>query len=153
MKAIFLDIDGILNSEVWWHDVMSKYGIDIVDLYNQEAMMLLKQLVNLTDARIVLSSSWRISEYSRERVMDNFVPYDLSLYSITGQEEGTRGHQIMEWLQRHPEVTEYVAFDDDHDLTELGPHFIHVDGYYGLKREHFDKALAILLGGKYEENE
>ena len=150
MKVVFLDIDGVLNNHTWWTEVMSKYNIDTNMIYNQEAMFLLRQLVDLTGARIVLSSSWRISEYSRDKVMDNFIPYGLSIYSCTGEEPGTRGHQILEWLRRHPDVDNYVAFDDDEDLTELGYHFIKTNYAYGLQREHFSRALEILTEASYD---
>lgn len=152
MKVVILDIDGVLNNQKWERDVMNKYSVGTDFIFNQDAMFLLKQLVEVTGARIVISSSWRISEFSRDLIMDNFWPYRLSVYSWTGQEAGTRGHQIAEWLERHSYVTNYVAFDDDEDLEELGDHFIKVTTWDGLRADHVQRAMNILTEDRDNES-
>ncbi|MFR1854625.1 MAG: HAD domain-containing protein, partial [Beduini sp.] len=53
MKIIILDIDGVLNCEY------CKIKIDGVHFVMDEKIILLKQLVDRTGAKIVLSSTWR----------------------------------------------------------------------------------------------
>ena len=62
MKVIFLDIDGVLNSVNTFkkryeeHQKINKWTLEI-DLKMLEN---LKEIVEKTDAKIVLSSSWRV---------------------------------------------------------------------------------------------
>ena len=62
-KIIFLDVDGVLNSEEFsrwlWDNHEKKYrGYEMLD---QRAILCLQDIVFVTGAEIVLSSSWRIS--------------------------------------------------------------------------------------------
>lgn len=52
-KYIFLDIDGVLNSEHTWDD-------NITDSISDQYLENLRHIVEKTDAKIILSSSWRI---------------------------------------------------------------------------------------------
>ena len=53
MKVIFLDVDGVLNDQMWLHLLMDS-EIDEVRVAR------LAEIVKATDAKIVLSSSWRV---------------------------------------------------------------------------------------------
>ena len=47
--------------------------------------------------------------------------------------EGVRGHEIQEWLDKHPEVTRYAILDDDSDmLPEQMPNFFKTTFQNGL---------------------
>lgn len=69
MKIIFLDIDGVLNSESYFGTVGYLSSSDIyykqIDLC---AVQLLKKIIDKTKAGIVLSSCWRIGKTSRKAV-------------------------------------------------------------------------------------
>ena len=54
MKAIFLDIDGVLNSEETDNPRNFPYFID------RRLLNRFKELVRITEAKVILSSSWRI---------------------------------------------------------------------------------------------
>ena len=57
MKIIFLDIDGVLNSIGW---VERTKGTAYEDKeIDPSKVRLLKQIIDKTDAKIVLSSTWR----------------------------------------------------------------------------------------------
>ena len=55
MKIIFLDIDGVLNSKAYdsKRDWNKQTNID------ETRLPLIKQIVEATDAKIVLTSTWR----------------------------------------------------------------------------------------------
>ncbi|MBP3534398.1 MAG: hypothetical protein J6J53_00140 [Muribaculaceae bacterium] len=54
MKLIFLDIDGVLNSYKFLQNLPEdSFGID------NTRLPILKRITDSTDAKIVLSSSWR----------------------------------------------------------------------------------------------
>ena len=54
MKVIFLDIDGVLNHE---YCKALLHGIYFVE---DEKVLLLKELINATAAKVVLTSTWRM---------------------------------------------------------------------------------------------
>ena len=66
MKVIFLDFDGVLNSENWMKSRRDKYSMD--DIHNQypyyeidpEAVEKLNTIIKATGAKVVVSSTWRL---------------------------------------------------------------------------------------------
>jgi hypothetical protein len=65
MKIIFLDFDGVINSEKWMVSRRDKYTMD--DIHNQypfyeidpEAVSRLNRIIEATGAKVVVSSTWR----------------------------------------------------------------------------------------------
>lgn len=109
MRVLFLDIDGVLNSEKYARS-LAKGGMLGID---PEAVRILDEILEATGAKIVLSSTWRLYPDLRADVRKNvgeFIDVTKSLRS------GFRGDEIREWLERHPEVTEYAILDDDSDF-------------------------------------
>ena len=62
MKVIFLDVDGVLNCQKTEAKCRGFIGVD------SKKVKLLKKIVDATDAKIVLSSSWKIGwwKYHKE---------------------------------------------------------------------------------------
>lgn len=173
MKVIFLDIDGVLNSEQLMHINQECYkltGLNRGDV-SQVAVERLSRLVHATDAKIVISSSWRsiIKRYfKRDSIAlkcedvatllrlfaeNHLKIFDYTIDHVTGfYEDGTpwsRGYEIREWLSRHEDVTDFVILDDEDfkDWYELKDHLVQTDFYnYGLKECHIEKAIRILGG-------
>ena len=88
MKVIFLDVDGVLNSE---KDLLEAKGKS--ELFDRP-LTLLKELVESTKAKIVVSSTWRIgcsksgrnSWYGEEifkTLTDRLAEYQMEVYDIT----------------------------------------------------------------------
>lgn len=115
-KAIFLDIDGVLNDD--------HFGIKI----EEERVALLAKIVKETGASIVLSSSWRymythyIDGEPRRRyeeidlLLDIFKKYDLKIESMTPRYfDGPDGRpfEIRSWLALRPDIKRFVILDDD----------------------------------------
>jgi len=64
MKIIFLDIDGVLNHQLWFKNQKNKKVIDTDLEYNRSMIDetrvdLLNDLIKETKAKVVISSSWR----------------------------------------------------------------------------------------------
>lgn len=57
MKVIFLDIDGVLNSN-FWNDTHQR-EISDGTLIDEEKVMLLGQLIRDTNAKVILHSGWK----------------------------------------------------------------------------------------------
>lgn len=146
-KIIFLDVDGVLNSEEFarwlWDNHEKKYrGYEMLD---QKAILNLQDIVFITGAEIVLSSSWRISTTRTKQLKEQLLPYGLTIIDRTiSDARGTRGDEIKEWLSRNPDVTHYVILDDDFDMIGLEDHFVKTTFAKGLLPEHAAKAIKML---------
>lgn len=159
MKIIFLDIDGVLNSWSTCYKITT------------EKLKLLNDLIEQTDAKIVISSSWRVGSkdvkdfldknFSKNRtfrldnpnqeLIDNiFYKNTIALTDTFGP---NRGDEIKRWLDTHSdEVESYVIFDDDSDmLDEQLEHFVQTDTYYGITDREIHLA-SLILNKQYVPN-
>lgn len=161
MKIIFLDIDGVLCS-FRSHYAQGKPLIDgCMSALDREGVGLLNVLAGLgTDTiKYVLSSTWRkhhdqgwmenhlrnhgwTGEFHEDwRTTIEHVEHNGIIFGVT------RGREIQEWLNRHPEITEYVIIDDDSDmLDEQLPRFAQTHTEDGISFSAFQKARRILFG-------
>jgi hypothetical protein len=161
MKIIFLDIDGVLNIHSRERD---EYG----SLFHKHLEDSLKLIVNNTDAKIVITSTWRFSGLKSMQEMWKLRNLPGEVIDITPEgsqqlESGLftgviRGEEIKEWLSHHPEVISYVIIDDNKDmLDEQLPYFVKTSGNYthedsimgyGLTKKCAEKAIKILNNDK-----
>lgn len=154
MKVIFLDVDGVLNEDTT--PARTKSRVIFID---PEKLLRLKRIVEVTGAKIVLSSTWR---YDRDDARYNgdflelqkaFHNVGLTFYSFTPVDAIgiRRGMEIKAWLGMHPEVDRYIVLDDElFDFEERGllPRLIKtdfVDG--GLTEAHVQEAIDMLGEG------
>ena len=152
MKIIFLDIDGVLNSVQYDRSRTSEQGnID------ETRLPLLKNIVDETNALIVLSSSWRKHWEKESQLCDNvgkdlnsiFSQYQLSVFDKTPcLESNDRAEEIRMWLSVNSETTAFVILDDiafgwGDDLQE---HLVKTNCRIGrgLENLHVDKAIELL---------
>lgn len=150
---IFLDIDGVLNSENTNY-VPDEAPLDPVNIdpFNR--------LVAATEARIVISSTWRfftdihgLREYFHEagiggELID--VTPDLKGYDPPTQIEITRGEEINSWLRQReqdgnpvPEHS-FVILDDCNDMEPYLERLVQTDFATGLTDEDVDRAIELL---------
>jgi hypothetical protein len=171
MKVIFLDIDGVLN-------VIPQGRDEFGSLFHKEFMDNLKWIIDETNAKIVISSSWRhdglktLQEMWKKRgiageVIDVTPTYSSKYYSepnysnLPFRERLERGFEIQDWLASHNDVDKFVIIDDDDDMLEsqmsnfvrTSENFDHpdmVDWGYGLTKKCAEQAINILKGRKKE---
>lgn len=159
MKVIFLDIDGVLN-------VMHRERDEFGAIFHQNFVNNLETVINETGAKIIISSSWRHGGLQRMIDMWKFRELPGEVIGITpdlwGEVKGEdfyeklqRGHEIQSVLDRTPEITSYVIFDDDDDmLPSQKGNFVMcsnninhpdcIDIGYGLTKECAKTAIRIL---------
>lgn len=150
-NIIFLDIDGVLNTEEFRDKADNYFDRPIAP----ENMRFLETLVKTTNSKIVLSSSWR--EYwdegaiqpdvAGEYLNEIFAEYGLSIYSKTPDFIGNqRNKEIEAWINIHKnEINNYVILDDvDYDFDRH--FFVMTDDKDGLNESTVQKAIAILTG-------
>lgn len=158
-KIIFLDIDGVLNSDKFYKD-LSQYirwkkakeegksrdeQIAIASI-DPEAVKWVWYIINRTQASLVISSTWRSD--NRLIVKFNYMGLpefiDITPYTI----QRHRGTEIQMWLDAHPEVDNYVILDDDTDMLDSqSEHFVHINYEEGLNEETANQAINILNNG------
>jgi hypothetical protein len=161
MKIIFLDIDGVLNNEEWFASKEFSKGEenysgfldhdnpqDQINFWKHYISPILaqrvKDIVEATGAKIVLSSSWRRSNYS----IDVLKLFGIECVDMTTRDRGkilTRGEEIQEWLDKHPEVENYIILDDARNMLESQkPFFVFTNRDMGVRERDVKKAIDIL---------
>lgn len=123
MKVIFLDVDGVLNSEHWYiknhkkHPERCRTNTAIDPRY----VCNLKKIVKYTGAKIVLSATCRFSVKGNKShyLVKILKKYGLEIYDYTPNTGMERGIDIQEWLNHHRDVTNIVILDDDSDMCHL----------------------------------
>lgn len=154
MKIIFLDIDGVLNSRQYDAERGTDDGnIDVGRL------LLLKQLIDQTGAKIVLTSSWRrhwdpvgacTDEVGKE-LEDTFGRFGIYLYDKTPELDNDRAKEISKWLAENQNAEDFVVIDDiKFGWHELAPFVVNTDYRIGrgLEQRHIEKAIRILLNAE-----
>lgn len=158
MKIIFLDIDGVLNNldslragscsmgVGWWDGDPSREGSG----FEPNSVQELKRILSATDAKIVISSTWR-KLGSIETLREVFENWDISPDLILGAtpitDRGHRGTEIRHWLQSFTRngkvVDKWIAIDDDSDFHD-DQILIQTSFETGLTSDIADAAIAAL---------
>ena len=148
MKVIFLDIDGVVNSEDSWRRRGDSLYDDIPD---EEHIKHLNTIVKETGAEIVISSSWRsvFTLLGLKYIMHG----QGSIGKIIGktpkiEHDTVRGMEIQKWLDdTNEEIESFVILDDDCDMAHLSDKLVKTTWETGLQEEHAMLAIEILNKG------
>lgn len=152
MKVIFLDIDGVLNCK----SSKSRCGVYIG--IDSDKVVRLREIVDATSAKIVLSSSWRTDWFKDAdantecgRYIDRKLKREgLVILDKTGRDIYDRRRKEIENWMEGKDIEAYVILDDlDYNwgYSECVNHWVETtfsrdDG--GLQAEHVAKAIEIL---------
>lgn len=147
MKILFLDFDGVLNTQDY-RDSYGNMGAGI----DKSKMQLLKRIIDSTGAKIVLITSLREywnkdpdkCDYFGKVINEVFAEYGLEIYDkMPVSESGKREDEILDWIVTNPEIKNYVAIGDGALFAKfLVGHFVQPKD--GLEEEHVEKAVEIL---------
>jgi HAD domain in Swiss Army Knife RNA repair proteins len=119
MKVIFLDFDGVLNSEGSFRMEVRRKNSRVSNTLSAVACSNLQYILEQdSSVKIVISSTWRCIHTPVE--LTNILNgYGVEAARIIGYTPRTmsrnRGHEIRMWLDDHPNVKKYVILDDDYD--------------------------------------
>ena len=143
MNVIFLDFNGVLDTNE---------QMDVIDEGN---LSRLKILVDMFDAKVVISSSLKNSFYYSGRyskllssIIDRLLEVGIDVIGITPKSD-TREKEILMYLEMHPEVSNYCILDDDYYMELLREHLVKLPmqmevGQEGFTQEYLDKAIGIM---------
>lgn len=166
-KIIFLDFDGVLNTERYqnmlicrgkaWKD---KFGA----FFDPEAVAELKGIVEETGAGIVIESSWkylgleamlqmwrdrnmpgRVIDVTSSSISDNWL-LNANLDEMNFAHTHWKGVEIALWIADHlHEEFRYVIIDDEYVIGDTQqPHFIQTNSYDGITPKLANRAIKIL---------
>lgn len=149
MKVIFLDIDGVLNSNrtsLAYKGYPDSFNTYDKGRFDWTAIRLIDRLVsNNEDVHVVISSSWRynfkVSDFA------NAFGFDVLGTTPKHQFGRDRGEEIKEWLDKNNNynVTHYAIIDDQGGmLPEQLEHFVKVDEKEGLLYKDYARVCSIL---------
>lgn len=149
MNIIFLDIDGVLNSHRKLIEVYNKthkphsgynYPFDELCLEN------LKTLVEATNSKIVITSSWQKDEEGRDKLIQTLKDYSLDQYIIdyTPILHQKRGIEIQSYLSTLEHEPNFIILDDDTDMEDLTEYLIKTNISVGLTKENIEEAIIKL---------
>ena len=128
MKVIFLDVDGVLNTEEC-QDVPEQGQEGSEDfLYDKSTIIpLLKRcLDNLesilreTGAKVVVTSTWRLFPDMLAFLTSTLSPLGPEVIVGVTRDRGAhpigpgRGEEVRQWLQENKACTKFVVLDDEH---------------------------------------
>ncbi len=149
MKVVFLDFDGVLNSSAYVRRC-GRCGV----ILQPEKLALLQKLIAATDAKIVLSTSWRehwspVEEQCNalgQEINRAFRQYGLEIYDKIPHRVRGREKNMRSWLRDYLGVTHFVVLDDLLlGAPFLREHFVKTSDWLGgLCEEDVEKAIRIL---------
>lgn len=140
-KIIFLDIDGVLNSQQF----VLKSGFEdlkelpsIISMISEENVWCLNYIVNnVPDLKFVISSSWRkhhpLEEIKKTLSYFNF-DSDLIIGKTPSKPSSPRSYEIYLWLEDNggEESNLYAVLDDHFVYNTEQPGFFKTDPLVGL---------------------
>ena len=163
-KIIFLDNDGVIclsnnwgsrfkkTKDFYTEDNPRNFGDETpvkyrFDNFDEKAIKVLNEILEVTGAEIVVSSDWRyhatLEELGEYYLSQGIIKAPIDITSHTkdidpeawrllrhrADLELERSIEILDWLNRHPEVTHWVAIDDlNMSVKYLSGFFTHKDG-------------------------
>lgn len=158
MKVIFLDFDGVLNSAASFlledrknkalRGPAKKNKVKINETLCHVCTSNFQYILDKApDVKIVISSTWR-EIYKLEWLQDKLASYGIDSSRVidkTPSSFRSRGYEINQWLEDHPEVKTFVILDDN----EIGDRFtdkeiVETTWPVGLTLAGVYKALKIL---------
>lgn len=162
-KIIFLDIDGVLNSNLW----NKNHQREIRDgtLIDEDKVKLLNRIITRTEASIVLHSGWRfwfnkdiqplkkesqklVEIFDRNQIIISDMTPDFSTDEIRKSKRFSlvKAKEILAFLHDHPEVKKWIVIDDLclHN-DEIEKHLLKTNQIIGLTQLDVDLAIEMLL--------
>ena len=166
-KVLFLDFDGVLNTEKYQAELRAAGNSgcdDFGQLFDPEAVENLKMILDaVPNVLLVINSSWKLEGLNLMKALwkarelpgsihditPDYVPdllsIDLESYENIALLAG-KGNEVKQWLSNNaPEGCSYVILDDVPDfLPEQEEHLICVNPITGITMEDAMKAISLL---------
>lgn len=170
---VFLDFDGVINShqsfnfwhnkrdqKKWENELYTEWKGTLYEYLAQEfcpiALNNLEDVFRqIPDIKIVVSSTWRLNNdvEALKKILEPAKLVSAAVIDRTPrftENDKCRGDEIQDWLNRHPEVTEYVIIDDSSDMLDSQKErFVRTSTLHGFL--YGDKLRVLRLFGKTDQ--
>lgn len=150
-KAIFLDIDGTLNTpenSAAWCLLGNPRALDL------DKVDRVRRIQEATGALVVLCSMWRLpgasAGYAKTilcleargwpNAREVFSPECTPLIGHGDR----RGEEIASFVADHPEIETFIILDDDNNMTPVRDHWIPINYRTGITEEQVAEAIKKL---------
>ena len=141
-KILFLDFDGVLNSERSANQTGNRYK------FAKDSIAALNMVLQLTEARIVVTSSWRESWTLIENAafLENAGIVKGRVVGKTAVlENKERGSDIDSWLRSAPyAIKSFAILDDRDDMATHKHRLVRIDPKIGLTMELANRVIDLL---------
>lgn len=153
--VLFLDWDGVINSQAWQ---MLNQGKNFLRTFDPACVARVAEICARTGCSIVVSSQGRINKTlseMREILIESGFPPPCPITGATPKDfsypeprsENERGYAIKAWLAENPRVKTFCVLDDE-DVVPLREHQVRTSFYEGgLQDEHVEAVVKMLGGG------
>ena len=163
-NIIFLDFDGVICNP---RACLAVRNNGMYSYLDPIACLLVKRLCEDNNAKLVISSSWRIIHDREgikgilsaacpglgEYVWDSATWWKTTSAVFQNDVHGGcgRGMEIKHWIDNHyAEFQHFVILDDDSDMEPLMESFVKTDAYDGISFMNFLQAEKILQGSVFD---
>lgn len=154
MNIIYLDMDGVINNTA----TFAIEGRILLNAYDETLVSNLNYIIEKTNAKIVMTSTWRLSFKDANSINKHFkkigiLPVCIGKTKHLNMRSGwsgsftDRGYEIKDNLSRFSRTTDnYVIIDDDHQYTlkQFGEHYFETDIEVGLTKEIAENIVDFL---------
>jgi len=161
---IFLDVDSVLNSPRWFDSAeykalkeqyANRKGYSDAEFlyhthFDPKQIVMLKEILDKTGARIVLSSTWRLLDITREAFLMNraAIPNLEELWiGNTASLKGERGEEIDQWIRSNNFSGPFVILDDWNCMEPHMDKLVQTCWGNGMLRKHADEVIKRLTMG------
>ena len=142
-SVLFLDVDGVLNR---CGKSATRLESDLIDN--------LVHVVEQTDCRIVVSSTWRWMPGPMEDLTRALEDRGLTILSSTPVHQirtqgglytsAVRGDEIQAWMDEHGTPERFCIVDDDGDMGHLKHALIQTNSFEGMTPDHARRIIDAL---------
>lgn len=151
--VVFLDVDGVLNTK---RTCVNAPSGSYVGVDKARVSLLANSMKETGAAGVILTSTWKNLRADHEDyiyLMENLGKYGIKVLGKTTEERvSQREEGILQYLEVHPEIEEFVILDDQHfgfkDYTKLWESFIDTQGKgieFGVAASKTPSVPAILF--------
>ena len=148
MNVLFLDYDGVVNTIIW-NENGTKAGYNHHNdgkVNNFQAVQWVSEFCQKYDYKIVVTSTWRIWENYADCLRNGGLRPDVEILGCTGKSTLGRGAEIKDYLNEHPEITQYIVADDENAFEgypDILERFIQCNHNGGFNYEEFHLATML----------
>ena len=143
ISILFLDVDGVLNR---CGKSATRLESDLIDN--------LVHIVEQTDCRIVVSSTWRWMPGPMAELTRALEDRGLTIFSTTPVHQirsqggvylsSVRGEEIQAWMDEHGTPKRFCIVDDDGDMAHLKSALVQTKSFEGLTLHHANRVITVL---------